>query len=368
MKTYITHGFIVDQSFLVSCIIAFLAIALFFLLIIMMSRVVKTQVAKRREILRDKLQRKINAIIFSKDGSVSKFPWNFHLMNIRSLLPCPSDKQLMIDLIISNKQNLLGHYAIILRKIYIRLGLKRFSIGKLSHRSSLIKIKGLQELAQMEIDDSLPLMKNMFYRSNKKVRQEVFTAMVRIGGSWPFSLITEYAEPIAGWMKVVIHKHLSTLPVHQLPKFYEWLASTNPSVRAFAIEMIKHFQQLEAADTLASLLQNDDQDLAVMAADALSELGVHQYANEIMLLGRKNMHHERRTIKIIRSLGKIGNENNKEFLAFHMIHGPYRIRFAAMQALLKLKIPVLDQRIDFNINHDNDFDDLYQHLTDPLLR
>ena len=368
MKTNVTHGFIIDQSSLITCIIVFLTMALFFLLVIIMSRVIKTHVTKRKEILRDRLQGKINAIIFSNDGSVSEFPWNFHLMTIRSLIRSSRDKQLMIDLIISNRQNLLGQYAIILKKIYVRLGLKRVSKAKLTHRNSLIKIKGLQELAQMEIDDTLPLLKDMFYHSSRIVRQEVFTAMVRIGGSWPFSLITEYAEPIAGWMKIVIHTHLSTLPVHQLPKFYEWLVSSNPSVRTFAIEMIKQFQQLEATATLASLLQNDDQDLAVMAADALSELGVYQYASEIMLLGRENMHHERRTIKIIRSLAKIGNESHKEFLAFHMIHGSYRIRFAAMKALLELKIPVLDQCIDFNINHNNDFDDLYQHLTDPLLQ
>jgi HEAT repeat protein len=146
------------------------------------------------------------------------------------------------------------------------------------------------------------------------------------------------------------------------------MISNNPSVKKFAIELIKQFQQLEATTTLVSLLKHDDQDLAVMASDALSELGIHQYADEIVELGRNNMHHEKRTISIIKSLGKIGNVNHKPFLAFHMIHGSYKVRFEAIKALLKLKVSVLDQFVDFNINHDSEFDAMFKHLTDPLLK
>ena len=141
------------------------AIALFTLLILMCgacflglilsSRIVLTQPEDKLEWLREQLQNKINALILSENERVPQrpFQWQIHLRELRLLLDNSKHQQLMIDLLVMNKQNFTGRSSVALRKIYLRLGLKRLSRQKLSHTNYQVNMQGLQELAEMGCAD-----------------------------------------------------------------------------------------------------------------------------------------------------------------------------------------------------------------------
>lgn len=363
--------FTVERTLGLLCIIIFLIIGFVFLGVILFSRIFKTYRVKKNTALSEQLQRKLNVfVLYETDNSRIKiFPWRYHLQELRRKVRSTNQKQLLVNLLITNKQNLSGNAAITLKKVYIRLGLKRFSQNKLQQHSTLSKIRGLHELAEMGCVDALPFIQTLFTHRNKKVREESFIAMVRLAGASAFTLLPNYKESISDWTQIVIYKHLSQLPAQRLPKFHQWFSGTSPAVKKFALNMIKEFKQLKAIRTLASLLTDDDLEIAAKAAETLGDLGAAEHAEAIAQLGRRNMLHEALSISVVQALAKIGDgAKHQSFLSWHMIHGSHSLRMEAMKALMQLKVDLLNACIDFNLDNDKEFGSMYAHVADPLLQ
>ncbi len=363
--------FLNEQLTVLAFAVSFILVGVAFLIWILISRLSKTYYSRKYDRLREGFQKTLNAFIILENSNedTHHFSWHYNLTELRNQLISSARKQLLIDLLIANKQNLSGRSAIMLRKIYIRLGLKKVSRTKLKHGSSLRKVKGLQELAEMECTDALPSIQLLFHHRNKIVRQESFIAMVRLGGIMPFSLMRGYAGSISPWMQLIIHKHLVKLPAERLPKFHYWFTASNKEVKKFAINMAYQFRQSAAIPRLASLLRDNDLEIAGLAANALGDIGASQYAESIGQLGKNNMMNDALSVQIIQVLAKIGNkEQHTSFLTWHMIHGPYKVRMEAMRALHKLKLSIRDFLIDFNLNNDHEFESIYAHIKEPLLQ
>src|SRR5688572_25474978 len=235
---------------LCACFFALTGIA--FLTMVLLSRVIKTVRKRRYERLRDDLQKTLNALIILEHSknTLNHFSLAFYLKELRSKIGDPFRKQLLVDLLIANRRNVKGEAAEVLRKVYVRLRLKRFSAKKLRKSKSIKKAQGLQELAEMECYDMLPAVQDLFTHRNSLVRQESFIATVRLASASPFVLVDDYIGSITPWMELTIHKHLTAMPAEKLPRFFKWFYSANKEIQLFAINMAHQFRQLDATPHL----------------------------------------------------------------------------------------------------------------------
>jgi hypothetical protein len=350
--------------------IAFVFIALAFVITILSSRVINTHRSGKRRRICEQLQKTINAVIMLEhsDENDTRFSLAFYLNELRPKIRSSFAKQLLIDLLIANKQNLSGGSASTLKKVYERLRLSRFSRSKLKSGSRIRKIQGLQELAEMECVDSLPNVERLLRHKNAMIRQESFIATIRLAGT-PFFLADRYVGPITPWMQLTIHKHLAKLPTDQLPKFYDWFNYKNNEIRKFAIIMTSLFRPPKAIPHLAMLLEDRDPEIAGLAAETLGGMGAVDYADAIAKLGRCYPMNDALQLKVIHALKEIGNgREHGAQLAWQMIHGTYAVRFEAMRAMQRLKLYCKDFLIDYNITNDGAFEEIYAHITERLLQ
>lgn len=360
-----------EEVIILSCAIIFLASGTLFLFSILISRIVKTQRNLTFLKLRDVFQKRLNAFIIqeSSGATANSFSWQYNLNELRKQLPNAYRKQLLLDLLITNKQNLSGSAASTLRKVYLRLGLKKVSRAKLYRYNSIKKIQGLHELAAFECKDVLPEIKALFNHRKRSVREESLVAMIRLLGAAPFALLRGYTGTISPWMQLTIHKYLATLPSDRLPKFSHWFTSDNKAIKKFAIAMVCQFKQYKAIPRLAVLLKDEDVEIGGLAASVLGNMGASEYADEIAELGKRQITNDSVSLSVIKALAQIGNpEKHNAFLGWQMIHGSYAIRVEAMRALHQLKMSIHDFLIDFNTENDQQFDRIYRHITNPLLQ
>lgn len=367
----IEDNFVTHAARLFLTISSFLAFTAFALVItILCSRIFKTYRSFRSKKLMDEFQKTVNALIILEHGKVDtgQFPLEFHLKELRQKTKTSFRKQLLIDLLIANKQNLTGTSASVLQTVYVRLKLEVFSYSKLNSFYSLKKVQGLQELAEMECVAYLPVIQELLDHRKLIVRQESFIAMVRLAGDSPFVLVDHYKGAITPWMQLTIHKHLARLPVEKLPKFFRWFYSSKREIKKFAIVMAHQFKQLEATPHLVALLDEIDIEIVGLAIEFLGDIGAEEYAEHIIAVGHRNLMHESLSIKVIHALGQIGNgKQHAEFLVWHMIHSPFPIRYEAMRIMHKLNLNCRDFLIDHNAGIDDDFERIYAHITTPLL-
>ncbi len=363
--------FLREPAFFVALALCFAGTAVVFLIVIMISRIIKTRHTENVDALREDFQKTINALIIldqSKDRN-SHFSLNFYLKGLREKLSNDLRKQVLIDVLIANKKNLRGTPAKILKKIYVRLQLKKISYSKLNQTNTLTIVQGLQELTEMECADYLPTVQELFYHKDTLVRQESFIGLVRLTGDSPFVLVDHYQGFVTPWMQLMVHKHLTTLPLDKLPKFYRWFYSDSNEIKKFAVVMATQFRQAEAIPHLSVLLDDINEEISGLAVAMLGEMGAVEHANLIEKMGRENLLNDSFSLRAIHALEQIGNpEEHGSFLAWHMVHGSPLTRFEAMRAMHKLKMNCRDFLIDFNAANDELFENIYRHVTTPLLQ
>ena len=345
--------------------------AIVFVITIFISRIVKTRHVARFTKLRDDFQKTVNGLIVQDQSKVGRHNSSlvYYLRILRQKIRTPYRKQLLINILIANKQNLKGSSTAVLRKLYIRLHLKRFSRAKLNGTRLYAIVQGMQELAEMGCTDMLGAIQALFTHRKLMIRQESFIAMVRLASSSPFVLVDHYHDAITPSMQSTIHKHLATLSADRLPKFYRWFYSAHTEIRKFAVMMTNHFRQLDGIPHLARMLESRDLELAGMAAEVLGNMGAAEHAETIAALGRRFPMNEMLTRKIIAALKQIGNgSTHGPQLAWHMIHGSDSIRLEAMDAMRMLKLDCREYLVDFNARNDSSFGSIYTHINEPLLR
>jgi hypothetical protein len=355
-------------NIIIVCTGVFSFVAFIFLITILFSRVLKNNRARRFDKLQEEFQKTLNALIILEHSKENlSFSLDYHLKNLMQKIRTSFGKQLLIDQIMSNKVNLKGSSAIILRTVYIRLGLKKLSISKLNYRPQLKVVQALHELAEMECVDSISAIQKLLHHRQLVIRRECFITLVRLSGS--FASVASYKGMITPWMQLTIYRHLSMLPSDRLPKFHTWFRSPNRDIRKLAITMAHHFRQTEAVPGLSQLLYDDDLEIAGLAITCLGDMGAVEYSNAIAGVGRNNPFDESISSKVIRALGQIGNgEHHAAFLAWHMVHSSDTLRLQAMTAMQALNLNCRDFLIDFNAQNDNAFESLFAHVTEPLLQ
>lgn len=353
-----------------ACARIFSFTAFFFLMAILGSRIFKTYQAFRSKKLQEEFQKIVNALIILEHGreNTSQFSLEFHLMELRKETGTKFRKQVLVDVLIANKLNLTGTSAVILQKVFGRLHLEKFSYSKLKSIYSLRKVKGLQELAEMECVEYLSAIQELFNHRKLIVRQESFIAMLRLSCNSPFVLVDHYRGVITPWMQLTIHKHLAKLPSDKLPKFYRWFYSSKNEIKKFAIIMAHQFKQLEAIPHIIFLLDEIDTEIAGLAVEFLGDIGAEEYVTDIVRIGQENFLNENLSLKVIQALGQIGNgKQHGSFLAWHMVHGSLAVRFEAMRVMHKLNLNCRDFLIDVDPANAKEFESIFAHITTPLL-
>ncbi|HTE31574.1 MAG TPA: hypothetical protein VK666_14430 [Chryseolinea sp.] len=359
-----------DSIFLL-CGLAFALAGFTFFTAILIGRTPNTFRKRKYEALQEEFQKTINALIIRENhkNDLRYFSLESYLKDLRYKIRSSFAKQLLIDLLIANKQNLKGDSATVLKEVYSQLPLKRHSYRKLHKLSLIKKIQGLQELAEMECHDMLPAIQELLDHRKVVIQQESFIATVRLASESPFVLVDHFTSPITPWMEVAIQKHLNSIPAERIPKFWRWFYSANKEIKKFAITMARQFRQLESIPHLEALLGDLDIELAGMAAELLGEWGAVQYADAIVNLGNVHPGHEALSLKVIAAMAQIGNgEAHGVFLASYMNYGSHNVRIGAINAMQDLHLNCRDFLIDHEGFHVEEFEMIYAHVNDPLLR
>ncbi|MBA4057927.1 MAG: hypothetical protein C0490_24635, partial [Marivirga sp.] len=126
------------------CAGVFVFTAFAFMITILCSRIAKTYRTFRSKKLTEEFQKTVNALIILDHGKeyATQFSLAFHLKELRQKIGTSFRKQILVDLLVANKQNLTGTSADILKMVYVQLQLKKFSYSKLKSFYSLKKVQG----------------------------------------------------------------------------------------------------------------------------------------------------------------------------------------------------------------------------------
>src|SRR5664280_879538 len=247
--------------FLIAAIIISIVTMIILLIIILLNRKRMEKEEQLHQYLMEKYQSLIINYLF---GSAT--PEEFLLIASDSYR-----RHVLIDQIIDVSINLKGKEIEKLFDLYKLLGLARDSIKKAQSRQWHKKIKGIRELAYMNIKDANDILYNALNSSNEILRMEAQIALVRLNDDNPFEFLSHLTSHFSLWEQITLHE----LIIHHnipLPSFQKWLTSPNPTVVTFALRMIREFKQKESEANVLETLFHTDPSVRILAVEVAGDL------------------------------------------------------------------------------------------------
>lgn len=148
-----------------------------------------------------------------------------------------------------------GIYAKKLEDLYLATDLKDRSIKKLKSISWRKKCKGIREVSEMNLPSSYTLIYPYIGASNKVLRLEALTGLVRLKGFEGLKLLKDYKVYINDWIQINMLYALKNKKEEAATDLAFLLHSSNESLVTFGLRIVGEFnlvQYREIIDQMAS--------------------------------------------------------------------------------------------------------------------
>ena len=287
--------------FLIAAIIIFIVTMIILLIIILLNRKRMEKEEQLHQYLLEKYQSLIINYLFGS-ASAEEF---------RSIASDTYRRQVLIDEMIDVSINLKGEENKKLISLYKLLNLDKDSINKAHSRRWHIKIKGIRELAFMNIKDANAIIYKALNSSNEILRMEAQIALVRLNDDNPFEFLSNLTSHFSLWEQITLHE----LIVHHnipLPSFQKWLTSPNPTVVIFALRMIREFKQKESEDNILETLFHQDPSVRYLAVQVAGDLDMRSTLETMKHMYKYQEY--KICLEIIKSMGKMPDVSMIGFL------------------------------------------------------
>ncbi|MBN9295787.1 MAG: HEAT repeat domain-containing protein [Filimonas sp.] len=249
----------------------------------------------------------------------------------------PFARQAIIERLIHYRKNFSGDIGLLLRKLYIELGLEKESFGKLKSFKWDRKVKSLIELTAMDMSiadvNILPLTNS----KNRELRAEARHAYIKLSKNEPFKFFDVVSEPLLMWDQLELFKIITTTKDISIPNFARWVTySSNKSVVAFCLKLIVHYNQQEAVPSIIKLLDNKDHYLRSNAINALGKLKADEAEDKLVQIYSSQPLDCQ--LEILKAIGRMGTGKNLTFLRQEFLRSSdFDIRKNAAKSIISHK-------------------------------
>ncbi len=288
-------------NFLITAIIISIVTMIVLLIIILLNR----EKIEKEDLMHQYLLEKYQSLIINYlFGSAT--PEEF-----RSIASDIYRRQVLIDQIIDVSINLKGKEIEKLFCLYKLLGLDKDSIKKAHSRQWHKKIKGIRELAFMNIKDANTVIYKALNSSNEILRMEAQIALVRLNDDNPFEFLSHLTSHFSLWEQITLHE----LIIHHnipRPSFQKWLTSPNPTVVTFALRMIREFKQIESEPNVLETLFHPDPSVKLLAVEVAGDLDMRSTLETMKHMYKYQEY--KICLEILKSMGKMPDSSMIGFL------------------------------------------------------
>lgn len=275
------------------------------LIIILLNRNRLQREEKQRGYLNEVYQQKLMDYLFEEDKrEVAR-------RELKEIAENQFDRQLLIDQMIDLSINLKGEIKETIKELYLFLGLKEDSLRNVNSKKWHEKVKGIRELAYMNIREAAGQILESLNSNNEIVRMEAQIAMVRLSDENPYHFLHFMEKPLAVWEQVTLHELLIQHDL-KVPAFKEWFVSDNLSVVNFALEMTAWFKQKSSEKEIVALFEHEDEHIRNTAYRVCGEIGLENSLPAMKEVYEKEIYKNK--LEILSSFAKIPEEQHLGFL------------------------------------------------------
>jgi len=243
----------------------------------------------------------------------------------------PFKRKIIISTLLKLRSEISGEIGESIDKLYIKLGLLRYSLAKLRNKKWDVIATGIRELTQFKIKAVHKMVLNNINHPKREVRKEMQLYLVHLYGFNGLEFLNVLETPLSEWDQIQLLEILQLNNDTQVADIKPWLNSSNDSIVIFALKLAKVYNQFEAKEELITLLNHNSEDVRINVISALSHL--HLFEATTILKNNFSERSEEEQIAFLKMMENVYEASDKPFLLEHVHHKNSEIRLSIMEIL-----------------------------------
>ncbi len=239
-------------------------------------------------------------------------------------------RQFTVNQLILCKKNFSGAVSKNIVSLYIKLGLKGFSLQKLEEKKRWnIKARGIQELYLMNQMDCLRKIYKYTNSENDYVRTVAQNGVIHLTGFAGLRFLEVLSLPLTEWHQLKLIEQLKLHPKRddlgeRIPK---WLRSKNETVVVFALKLAGDYQEFTCRPNVINCLVHPHSSVRTQALRTLIQLADEKTPSIILGYFRKEPLDNQ--VYILQALRTMVTDKEVPFLAELLNHENDTIKLKA---------------------------------------
>lgn len=246
----------------------------------------------------------------------------------------PFKRKIIIATLLKLRSEISGEMAESIDKLFIKLGLLRYSLAKLRNEKWDIIAIGIRELTQFKIKGVHKIIMDNINHPKREVRKEMQLYLVHLYAFKGLDFLNVLETSLSEWDQIQLLEVLQLNNDTQIADIRPWLKSSNDSVVIFTLKLAKVYNQFEAKEELIELLNHNSEDIRVNVISALSHLNIVEAKNIVKNNFNERSHEEQ--IAFLKMMENVYESSDKPFLLEHIHHKNFEIKLLAMEILKNL--------------------------------
>ena len=243
----------------------------------------------------------------------------------------PFRRKIIISTLLKLRNEISGEMAESIDKLYVKLGLLRYSLAKLRNKKWDVIANGIRELTQFKIKAVHQIVMNNINHPTKEVRKEMQLYLVHLYAFKGLDFLNVLETPLSEWDQIQLLEILQLKNDSEIVDITPWLKSSNDSVVNFTLKLAKVYNQFEAKEELIKLLNHGSEDVRINTISALSHLNVLEAKN--ILKDSFNERSLEEQIAFLKMMENVYEYGDKVFLQEQMQHENFEIKSMAMEIM-----------------------------------
>lgn len=318
------------------------------------SRLVKEYRTKQRDRIAKELKEHIYPYLFNEE--------DFNLGVPYQILNTSFRRGIVLDALLKLDRDLLGEVKHKIKALFFQFDLIKDSKARIRDRHWHIKIKGIQEVAQMEVDEAFDLITPFINHKNGILRKEAQLALLKLRGFEGLNFLEKLEYPLSEWQQLVWLETIQGIRSQSSFNFSHWLSSENESVISFSLKLIRVFNKTGHNEKLIDLLNHPNPKIQKEAVEVLAEISA-QEAKPYIISQLETATPEMQ-IPLLYGLEKLGNKDDIVFAEQKLAEDNHFVRLQALKTIFSLTFEDMQVMNDLKEKMP-ELRDYIEHVTNP---
>ena len=189
---------------------------------------------------------------------------------IKKDLRSKNKRRIITSIFLKLRQEVSGGLVANMGDLYEEIGLLYFAKKKLKSKKWNIIALGIRDLRLFRIEEIQDSISNFINHSREEVRREAHLYFIEVFKFKGLSFLDDLKAPLSEWDQIMLLEHLKKFDDQEITDITKWLSSKNEYTVLFILNLVQFFNRLETTDALLDLLNHPKELVRVRAIELLS--------------------------------------------------------------------------------------------------